>query len=160
MDWIVFLISAAVLIFLHFKNKPSEVEEVKHEEKNEVRPEEPRENPLHEFLQAFEEREKKREQHQAVSLPPKPKPIQRKQERIEGRHLVSPLRDKKLISETEKRHLSSPLKTRTLKSNLNIGHDGEVIKGSPRAHLVMNRLKHKQDFLIYHEIFGKPKSLE
>ena len=53
MDWIGFLISAAALIYLYFRNMGALTSDVRQKEE-EVRPEEPSDNPLNEFLKAIE----------------------------------------------------------------------------------------------------------
>jgi hypothetical protein len=171
MDWVGFVISVIVLIFLFFKNtiKKYDASQQAIEEEDEYEEEEFEENPLSEYLKEIERKRKIAEQKKSVTplkVSAQPLPAyqkssqQKKQEDLRERQLVSPLQNKRIESKTEQRHLISPLKSRHLKSSITPLETDELEESRSRAKMILEGLHHPKDMLIYHEIFGKPKGLE
>jgi hypothetical protein len=160
MDWIGFLISIAALIYLYIQNSRAFSGEPR-QRKEEVKPEMPSDNPLNEYLKAVEEREARIKAKPAPmqKLRPKPKPAHQ-HEKIEDRHLISSLKERKLISPEHERRLVSPLSTRQIRSSIMPIYEHDIVVQPSRAQVALDQLHNKQNILIYHEIFGKPKSLQ
>lgn len=183
-----FGISILALIFLYFKNQQAISTRQEHLETLEEEEEPAEEDPLQALMFAMQKEKKEKpvvkpRPSPTKLQPPLPPPLQQQkpvqpplQPIHKSKHMVvkSSLEDYRLASVVEKRKVKSALEERHLKSQLTHRYE-EISSIAParpqhveehhksyrpaRIQVVMKRLTHLPDFVIYQEVLSRPKSL-